>query len=151
MICYECGNVMVREHQTPMLPGEKVSGHAHHFDHMTFVSRGSIIIRRIENGVVVREVTKNANEPRPFVLIEKGVEHELEAGPAVPRPHVQALRDAVAAAATGNPDLQAALEAFDAAQEQEGSMYHCIYAHRDPAEPDVILERSTGWNSPAYE
>ncbi len=76
------GNIFVR----PMIfdsKGSKTSGHAHKFDHVTSISRGSVRVR-------AREINPQTNETfgptvdrvyvaPAFVLIKKNWAHEIEA------------------------------------------------------------------------
>ena len=57
-----------------MAAGERVLGHAHNFDHMTYVQRGVIEVKCADWVRVIR-----ADDDENFVLIRKGVEHELTA------------------------------------------------------------------------
>ena len=69
MTTFACGNIYIRTND-PMKAGQQVDGHAHNFDHATFVSAGAF---RIHRGTEVIEV--RAGELP--VLIAAGVEHTL--------------------------------------------------------------------------
>ena len=67
------GNILIR----PMrfeAAGDVVEGHAHNFDHTTYVVRGAI---RIEADG--RSVEKRAAEGHNWVLIKAGVKHRITA------------------------------------------------------------------------
>jgi len=109
-IDYVSGNVFIRE-GGPMRAGEVVGGHAHNFDHTTYVTHGSLLIERLVDGAPVQSVTKSAGQEKNWVLIRAGAEHRLTA-----------LED--------------------------GTIYHCIYSHRN-AQGEVVMAHE-GW-APAYE
>ena len=120
------GNVFIREMRFERA-GDVVNGHAHNFDHTTYVARGAIRIEQLrilqpairdEAGEVVQEaivevvrsVEKRASDGYNFVLIKAGVIHRITA-----------LED--------------------------NSLGHCIYAHRNPQ--GEVVEAYDGW-APAY-
>lgn len=71
------GNIYIRKGTVPNA-GEVVEGHAHNFDHVTLVRRGSFRIEQLdETGNVVRAVDRDAIEGH--VLIKAGVIHRLTA------------------------------------------------------------------------
>lgn len=80
----------------PMKKGEKVHGHKHNFDHVTYCAAGALAVRALNDDGTVRLETriKAGTVMNSHVLIAAGVMHELEA-----------LED--------------------------GTVYHCQYAHRD--------------------
>ena len=67
------GNVFIREMHFER-QGQEVRGHAHNFDHTTYVTRGGL---RFETGGQVIE--KYARDGANFVLIRAGVEHRITA------------------------------------------------------------------------
>ncbi len=104
------GNVFIR----PMVfekAGNVVEGHAHNFDHVTYVAKGSLKIEKLDGETVVAAVVKKASEQYNSVLIKAGVCHRLTA-----------LED--------------------------GSIGHCIYAHRTAQGTEVVQDYD-GWG-PAY-
>ena len=80
----------------PMKKGEKVPGHTHNFDHVTYCGAGALkVIARNTDGTLKQELTIRAGTlMNSHVLIKAELMHELEA-----------LED--------------------------GTIYHCQYAHRD--------------------
>lgn len=74
---YQCGNIFVREMRFGGV-GSVVEGHAHNFDHVTYVTRGAVLVEKLDgNGAVVRAVVKTAIDGYNWVLIEAGVTHRL--------------------------------------------------------------------------
>ena len=73
------GNIFIR----PMpfdQAGSTVEGHAHNFDHTTYVVRGSVRIEALDDaGNVLRSVVKKASDGYNWVLIRAGVIHRLTA------------------------------------------------------------------------
>lgn len=84
------GNVFIRE----MLfekAGDFVRGHAHSFDHVTYVPRGGVLVEQLGEAIrfdehgeatdweVRRSVEKRATEAHNFVLILAGTLHRLTA------------------------------------------------------------------------
>lgn len=73
------GNIFVREMRFTSA-GDVVEGHAHNFDHTTYVARGALRIDQIDaSGSVVKSVTKEAIDGRNWVLIKAGVKHRITA------------------------------------------------------------------------
>lgn len=64
------GNIFVRE-MPFTTAGQQIEGHAHNFDHMTYVARGAA---RIERGT--EAIEKRAGE---WALIEAGITHRITA------------------------------------------------------------------------
>jgi quercetin dioxygenase-like cupin family protein len=107
---YAAGNVFIREGRLDL--GNKMEGHEHNFDHVTYIAKGSAKVQKLDaSDNVVSEVTKSASQGQNWVLILAGVRHRITA-----------LED--------------------------GTVYHCIYAHRSP-QGDVVQEWD-GWGK-AYE
>lgn len=107
---YISGNIFIREMRFERT-GDVVKGHAHNFDHTTYVAAGALRIEELDaSGAVVRGVEKRAADGHNWVLVKAGVVHRITA-----------LAD--------------------------GSVGHCIYAHRSP-QGDVV-EHYDGW-PPAY-
>lgn len=127
------GNVFIREMRFERA-GDVVNGHAHAFDHTTYVARGAVRIEQLRETKaaiyaelrpgevfpkvlvpaeyeVARSVEKRASDGYNFVLIKAGVIHRLTA-----------LED--------------------------NSLGHCIYAHRNPQ--GEVVEAYDGW-APAYQ
>lgn len=77
---YACGNVFVRQMLFDGYPGGVVDGHAHNFDHVTYVVRGSVRIEKLDDqDNVVRVVEKSASQGFNWILIEAGTKHRLTA------------------------------------------------------------------------
>lgn len=76
---FRLGNVFIRE----MLfthKGTDVDGHAHNFDHVTYVSRGALLIEMLDDaGNVIKSAVKRAGEGLNFLLIKAGVKHRITA------------------------------------------------------------------------
>ena len=76
---YVSGNIYIRE----MLfekAGDVVDGHAHNFDHTTYVVRGALLIEAVDDaGNVTKSATKRATDGHSWVLITAGVIHRLTA------------------------------------------------------------------------
>jgi quercetin dioxygenase-like cupin family protein len=121
------GNIFIREGL--LSAGDTTPGHAHNFDHTTYVPRGAIRFEKLGEPIawstsldrktgepikvetdweVLNTVEKHAG-PRSWVLIKAGVKHRLTA--------------------------------------IEDSVYHCIYSHRTPQ--GEIVQEYDGWQ-PAY-
>lgn len=108
---FASGNVFIREMRFDKA-GDVVKGHAHNFDHTTYVAKGSLRVEQLaDDGSVLKAVEKRASDGRNWVLIKAGVIHRITA-----------LED--------------------------GSLGHCVYAHRT-AQGEVVQEYD-GWE-PAYE
>lgn len=70
------GNVFIRPMRFEQA-GDVVDGHAHNFDHTTYVVRGALRIEALDaEGKVVRSVDRTAGN---WVLIKAGVVHRLTA------------------------------------------------------------------------
>lgn len=102
------GNVFIREGRLDK--DSFVAGHAHAFDHVTYIPCGAVLFERLKDGVVEASVEKRAGE-KNWILIKAGTEHRL----------------------TGLED---------------GTVYHCIYAHRNPQ--GEVVQDYDGW-TPGYE
>lgn len=73
------GNVYIREMRFEKA-GDQVRGHAHNFDHTTYVCKGALRIEELAaDGLTVREVVKSAADGHNWVLIKAGVTHRLTA------------------------------------------------------------------------
>lgn len=73
------GNVLVREMDFEKA-GDVVVGHAHNFDHTTYIARGGLRIEHLDDSDnVVRSVDKRAVDGRNWVLIKAGVRHRITA------------------------------------------------------------------------
>jgi quercetin dioxygenase-like cupin family protein len=73
------GNVFIRE-MVFGKAGEIVKGHAHNFDHTTYVVRGAMRIERLAaDGAVEKTIDKRAADGRNWVLIKAGVHHRITA------------------------------------------------------------------------
>lgn len=71
------GNIFIR----PMtFESGVIEGHAHNFDHTTYVVRGSVLIEQLDvDGNVLRSVVKKASDGQNWVLIKSGAIHRLTA------------------------------------------------------------------------
>lgn len=120
------GNISVRP-TNGMNKGDVIVGHAHNFDHLTYIPSGAALIEKLEvvkeavhdghgNVVtqpeykVVKAVEKRASDGYNFLLIEAGVIHRITA-----------LED--------------------------NTHVHCIYANRNPQ--GEVVQEYDGWG-PAY-
>jgi quercetin dioxygenase-like cupin family protein len=73
------GNVYIREMRFEKA-GDQVQGHAHNFDHTTYVAAGALLIEHMdESGNVLRSVEKRAADGRNWVLIKAGAQHRITA------------------------------------------------------------------------
>jgi quercetin dioxygenase-like cupin family protein len=73
------GNVFVREMRFTSA-GDVVEGHAHNFDHTTYISKGALRVEQLaDDGSVVKAVEKSASDGRNWVLIKAGVKHRITA------------------------------------------------------------------------
>ncbi len=73
------GNIFVREMRFERA-GDVVDGHAHNFDHTTYVVRGTLRIEQLDaDGQVTRSATKRAADGHNWVLIRAGVVHRITA------------------------------------------------------------------------
>lgn len=73
------GNILLRPMRFPRA-GDSVKGHAHNFDHTTYIVRGAVQIDRLdETGQVADSVIKRAGDTFCWVLIKAGVIHRLTA------------------------------------------------------------------------
>lgn len=109
------GNVFIREMRFEKA-GDVVEGHAHNFDHTTYVARGALRFEKLEveqiseDGLttykVVQAVEHRAEDGHNWVLIKAGVCHRITA-----------LAD--------------------------NSIGHCLYAHRTPQ--GEIVQVYDGW------
>jgi quercetin dioxygenase-like cupin family protein len=79
MMEFASANIFIREMRFEKA-GNRVDGHAHHFDHTTYVVRGALRFEKLnEEGSVIRTVDKRASDGRNWVLIEAGVKHRITA------------------------------------------------------------------------
>lgn len=67
------GNIFIREMRF-LRAGDVVEGHAHNFDHTTYVVRGALLF---SDGV--RSIVKRATDGHNWVLIKAGVKHSITA------------------------------------------------------------------------
>jgi quercetin dioxygenase-like cupin family protein len=73
------GNIYIREDVLEK-EGQQVPGHAHSFDHTTYVPRGALRVERLdEAGNAVQSVEISAANGQNWVLIKAGVKHRLTA------------------------------------------------------------------------
>lgn len=73
------GNIFIRPMRLPRA-GDVVNGHAHNFDHTTYVTRGAARIERLRaDGSVEDAVEKRAGDTFNWVLIRAGVIHRITA------------------------------------------------------------------------
>lgn len=76
---YISGNIFLREMRF-LTAGDVVQGHAHNFDHTTYVAQGVVRIERLSpDGSVERAVTKRAIDGHNWILIKAGVLHRITA------------------------------------------------------------------------
>lgn len=76
---YVSGNIYVREMRFERA-GDIVDGHAHNFDHTTYVAHGMLRFELLDDaGNVVKSVEKNASDGFNWVLIEAGKVHRITA------------------------------------------------------------------------
>ena len=78
---YVAGNIFMRTPSHPLQKGEMVESHAHHFDHVTFITSGSALIEQLDgkDGEVMQSTEKAAYALKNWVLIPKGVYHKITA------------------------------------------------------------------------
>lgn len=81
---YACGNILFRPlcaaHDKLEREGDVVEGHAHNFDHATFVYKGRVRVERLSaDGSVERAVEVSADDGfgRNFILIKAGTIHRI--------------------------------------------------------------------------
>jgi quercetin dioxygenase-like cupin family protein len=72
------GNVFIREMRIEKA-GDVIEGHAHNFDHTTYIAKGAVRIDRLDGEIVTQSVEKRASDGRNFVLIKAGVKHRITA------------------------------------------------------------------------
>ena len=76
---YVLGNIRVREMHFEKVGGLH-PGHAHNFDHVTYVIRGCIEIQKLDDAdAVLAKVVKRASDGHNFLLIKAGVKHKIVA------------------------------------------------------------------------
>lgn len=76
---YISGNIFMRE-MAFKTAGEVVGGHTHHFDHTTYVVRGSVKIESLNpDGSVKQTAIKRAVDGHNWVLIKAEVCHRITA------------------------------------------------------------------------
>lgn len=68
------GNIFIRQLHV-LNKGEKIVGHTHNFDHVTFINRGAVRLHRSDGQVI----DVKADSDRPYLLTEAGMRHELTA------------------------------------------------------------------------
>lgn len=77
---YIAGNIFVRQMFFDDRPGMVVDGHAHNFDHVTYIAKGSATVELLDDaGNVVKSVTKKASDGFNWVLIKAGKRHRITA------------------------------------------------------------------------
>jgi quercetin dioxygenase-like cupin family protein len=107
---YVSGNIFIREMKFEKA-GQSIDGHAHNFDHTTYVAHGALRIERLDNdGNVEKASEVRSSRGYNWTLIKAGVRHRITA-----------LED--------------------------GTVGHCIYAHRSPQ--GEIVQVYDGW-TPGY-
>ena len=72
------GNIFIRPNFL-FKTGDKVDGHAHNFDHVTYVVRGKLKITRTKPTGEQRTIEVASTDNYPFVLIKAEDTHELSA------------------------------------------------------------------------
>jgi quercetin dioxygenase-like cupin family protein len=73
------GNIFIRPMEFAQA-GDVVDGHAHNFDHTTYVVRGAVRIEQLgEDGAVLRAVEKRASDGHNWALIKAGAIHRITA------------------------------------------------------------------------
>lgn len=73
------GNIYIRP-MTFKAAGECVDGHAHNFDHTTYIVRGAVRVEQLDDaGKVIRAIDKQGGVAQCWVLIRAGVKHRLTA------------------------------------------------------------------------
>jgi quercetin dioxygenase-like cupin family protein len=74
------GNILIRPMEFESA-GKTVDGHAHNFDHTTYVVRGALRIEQLDadTGEVVRTADKKASDGQNWVLIRAGAVHRITA------------------------------------------------------------------------
>ena len=76
---FASGNIYVREMRFDR-SGDVVQGHAHNFDHTTYVARGALLIEALgPDGKVAKSAVKRAGDGRNWVLIKAEVTHRITA------------------------------------------------------------------------
>ncbi len=72
---FAAGNIFVRPNPLPKA-GDRVLGHKHNFDHVTYIVKGAVHIRAVkpDGTVIVRDFAAGQ-----FCLIKAEVEHEITA------------------------------------------------------------------------
>lgn len=75
---FAAGNVFIREMEFAQAGGA-INGHAHKFDHVSYVVRGALRFEQLDgkDGGVVRWVDKRALDGQNWVLIKAGVWHRI--------------------------------------------------------------------------
>jgi len=78
---FVAGNIFIREPDKFLKKGHIVDNHAHNFDHVTYITHGSMLIEETDglNGRVTKSVKKYAYELKNWVLMPKGTHHKLTA------------------------------------------------------------------------
>ncbi len=141
MIEYAMGNVFIRE-GGPMTAGDVVDGHAHNFDHVTYISKGAARIERLEL-VEAPYSEEELTAIREALAAAKDGEQSLAEIPET-RTETKVLQSVEKRASDGRNwvlILAGVLHRITALE--DGTIYHCIYAHRTP-QGDVVQEYD-GW------
>jgi len=68
---FASGNIYIRTSGSPLTKGAVVKAHAHNFDHTSFVMSGSVRVKK--------DGAEQICAAPAWLLIEAGVEHEIEA------------------------------------------------------------------------
>lgn len=121
---YISGNLFVRVPQASMKAGEVVLGHTHNFDHTTYVQKGSMEISLLN----VTEVDANGNPLESTVDMSRVIHCTDQQNWCL--------------ILKGRYHLLRALE--------DGTVYHCIYAHREP-QAMVISGPAVERSNPMYQ
>lgn len=141
------GSVYIREMRFEKA-GEVVDGHAHNFDHTTYLPRGAFRIEQLtDDDEVIRAVEKRASESHNWVLIRAGARHRITAIPHVPdvgNKMLQAGLEADADARSLSPE-ERVRRIFVAMTSVETTLGHCIYSHRTPQ--GEVVHDYDGWPS----
>lgn len=74
------GNIFIRPLELAQA-GDMIDGHAHNFDHTTYIVKGSMLIEHLADDkiTVLRAVTKKATDGQNWVLIRAGAYHRITA------------------------------------------------------------------------
>lgn len=72
------GNILIRQ-EPPLEKGQKVEGHTHNFDHVTYINKGKAKISRVSPDGEYAERVISADDEYNYVLILKHHIHTIEA------------------------------------------------------------------------